>query len=264
MYNLQKACRLRVEEAFQAAEAHYNVTIKRVSIVFSNQQKTTAGTASWRTDFCTGKMEGTEIKLANSILRLNPEEFIARTPGHEAAHIIAVELFQQRGTGHGHKWQEVMRVIGQRAERCHNMKTQPRRKGKEYRYVTTTGYEIMLGSGRHAKLMKGSTYTVRGKGEITKACYSPTNATPLQIKAMQTPAQKAVANGWVPASTKATVSKPKSKADVVKAQISKMKKAGYMLESILGNEKLVQIVAADAGLTQALCRTYLKNNWRKV
>ncbi|RKZ93556.1 MAG: hypothetical protein DRQ40_07480 [Gammaproteobacteria bacterium] len=254
MQTLQRACRLRIEEAFQTAEAHYNTTIKRVPIVFSNQQKKTAGTASYTRCFSTGKLTGKQIKLANSILRLNPEEFVARTPGHEAAHIIAVELFGNAGHGHGRRWKEVMGVVGQKAERCHNMETAPTRKGVQYRYVTTTGQEVMLGQGRHAKILRGAVYTMRGNGKITKECYTPANPTPIQAVAMAANAKAKAPQA----------NKPQSKADVVKAQIAKMKGAGYTLEAILGSEKLVQIVAVDAGLTQGLCRTYLKNNWRKV
>ncbi|RKZ15608.1 hypothetical protein DRQ53_08645 [bacterium] len=247
MNALQKACRIKVEESFRAAEAHYNTTIKRVPIVFSNQQKKTAGTASYIRCFATGKIEGTQIKLANSILRLNPEEFVARTPGHEAAHIIAVELFGENGRGHGRRWQEIMAIIGQDAKRCHNMKTAPTRSGELFRYITTTGYEVMLKRGRHSKIqMKGATYLVRGEGKITKECFAP-ESTPLKIKEVT--------------KAKAPAAPTASKAAKAITVCGAYKKMGYTLQQVLGNATLVEKAAQAIGTTAVQARKFLKGKW---
>ena len=71
------------------------------------------------------------------MLQLNPETFVKETPGHEAAHIIAMELFGFEGTGHGRKWKEVMRVIGQQAKVYHNMATIPTAKYTENKAAFT-------------------------------------------------------------------------------------------------------------------------------
>jgi hypothetical protein len=62
----------------------------------------------------------------------------------------------------------------------------------------------------------------------------------------------------------APVAAPRSKAEVVKAAIKLFKQAGTALDQVLESNKVVQEIAAEAGLTAALCRTYLKNNWSKV
>lgn len=125
MLNTLKAqCNAKVEEAFAKAEAHYNTTIPRVPVKYSKQLTACAGKAIYhKYDFT-----GVEIKLSVPVLENNPEEFVARTPGHEAAHIIAVTLFGHNGKGHGHRWAEVMRVIGQEPSVRHHMKTNTGRK----------------------------------------------------------------------------------------------------------------------------------------
>lgn len=115
--SLQDRCRNRILECFAIAEKHYGKPIPHCPVVFNNRLTKCAGKArsSWA-----GAPVG--IQLSTSILNLNPEEFIARTPGHEAAHIITAVIY---GPSHGHdyRWAEVMRLIGQKAERCHSMET---------------------------------------------------------------------------------------------------------------------------------------------
>ena len=246
MEQRQRACRARIEEAFQQAEAHYGRSLKRVPINFSNHQKRVAGTAHYRFNFVEDQYVGTEIRLSNALLRLNGEDFIGRTPGHEAAHIIAAEVYGE--LKHGRAWKEVMGVIGQPAERCHRMKTPTR---NTFRYVSTGGVELQLTKVRHNKIQfKGATYTIRNGGVLNKSCYAPV---------------RQATNVVVPTHTPSKPSKPKvSKADTVKASIAKLKGAGATLDSVLSNTQVVQAIAIEAGLTQGLCRTYLKNNWRKV
>jgi SprT protein len=159
---LQKACRERVEEAFQAAEAYYGVPLKRVPVTFNNRMKKTAGTAQYTS--IGNKIIPREICLSNSILMLNGQDFIDDTPGHEAAHIIAMQLWGKGGLGHGYKWKEVMGVIGQRCFRYHTMETAPTTKSKNYVYRATCGSIITVKRGRHARIMQGVTYRLRDTG----------------------------------------------------------------------------------------------------
>lgn len=52
------------------------------------------------------------------LLNENLDAFIARTVGHEVAHLAAYELFRDKG--HGYWWKHIMRVIGQEPSRCHS------------------------------------------------------------------------------------------------------------------------------------------------
>ena len=159
LVDLKKRCLDKIEEAFVKAEAHYGISISRVPVVFSNSLKKTAGKATYTNHRAPEPYCGVRIKLATKVLELNPEEFIGRTPGHEAAHIIAVELFKQHGVGHGPAWKEVMGVIGQTAEQHHSMETAPTNKAKRvpafckcnipHQITTIRARKMLLGTGTY-------------------------------------------------------------------------------------------------------------------
>lgn len=159
----EQRCLDRIEECFKIAEEHFGREFPRPVVKFSNRMKKTAGTARWRW----GRhyaVESTEIHLSSDILRLNTEEFIADTPGHEAAHLIALHVYGLHGKGHGTAWKSVMRLLGQAPERCHNMATMPTRKSKIFKYKATCGTIVELKQGRHNKIKRGMTYTLRTTG----------------------------------------------------------------------------------------------------
>ena len=163
----EQACLDVIEKAFQTAEAHFGKTFERPKINFTNRMKTTAGNAKWFWG-PDSTVERPEINLSAHLLRLNGDEFIARTPGHEAAHIIAVQQFGRHGNGHGRYWKMVMRIIGQNPERCHNMKVMPTQKGRLFKYRATCGTIVELKSGRHNKIKRGMTYTLKStRGKIS-------------------------------------------------------------------------------------------------
>lgn len=63
------------------------------------------------------------IQLNRILLRDNVERFIARTPWHEAAHLIA---FRKHGGGidpHGKEWSHIMWAFSKPATRCHTYDT---------------------------------------------------------------------------------------------------------------------------------------------
>jgi len=141
---MKRLCLAEIEKAFVAAETHYGRSIDRVPVTFSTRMTHTAGRA-----FFTRKCK--EIRLSASLLASEGKAFISRTPGHEAAHIIAMELFGIEGRGHGIRWKEVMRVIGIDDKRCHSYTTP---KKKMYTYIKD-GVTKELTVFRHNKLQKG-------------------------------------------------------------------------------------------------------------
>lgn len=115
--SLKDQCLARIEECFVIAENRYGKQIPRPRVEFSNSMSRTAGSArnGW---------DGVPrlIRLSSKLLQLNGQTFVDRTPGHEAAHCIAMFLWGvQEGGGHGRRWSEVMKLLGQPAERCHSM-----------------------------------------------------------------------------------------------------------------------------------------------
>jgi len=107
---LQKACIERINQVFDTCEQYFNRRFFRPKIDFSLRGRT-AGRAFHFQNL---------IKLNAKILVENGDKFIADTPGHEAAHIIARYVFGNCIRPHGNEWAKVMAVINQPATRCHN------------------------------------------------------------------------------------------------------------------------------------------------
>jgi SprT protein len=241
---LKKACLAEIERAYQIVEAKYGQSIPRVPVTFSNKLTKTAGNASYTRNRATGKLTPKGIKLSLPLLRLNGETFVTDTPAHEAMHIATYALFDY--AGHGPHWKNLMRLVGRDTSRCHQMETV-----QTGRVKATCGCQVhMITKQRANKMRRGASY-------ICKLC-----RTSLKLGGSIAPAPSKP----VREVTKATapVTQPRSKAEVVKAAIKMFKQAGTALDQVLESNKVVQEIAAEAGLTAALCRTYLKNNWRKV
>ena len=158
---MKQLCLEQVEKAFLAAEAHYGRSIDRVPVTFSNRLTHTAGKAFFKN----GK--GVEIRLSAKLLESEGAVFVERTPGHEAAHIIAIELFGIEGKGHGARWKEVMAVVGIDAKRCHSY-TVPKK--KTFTYCPVRGVVKELSLIRHNKLQRGIVrgYTWKDGYEVLK------------------------------------------------------------------------------------------------
>lgn len=211
---LKKACLEKVENAFVMAEKHYKTTINRVPVKFCERKSTCAGTAAYSR--VGGVLRGSYITLATKLLALNGEEFIGRTPGHEAAHIIAIELFGDLGRGHGPRWKEVMRVIGQDASRLHNMKTTKR----QFEYKAENGVVIRVSASVHARLQAGAVYyTKRGKSPIRASGFVTTNATtaPVLLVAAEEQTPAPVTATKIHTTFKVPKASNGSKAEIVRA-----------------------------------------------
>lgn len=105
-------CLLRIAQCYQiAAQRGIHCELPTVSF---DLRGTTAGKAFYLRN---------HIQLNPILLNENKNAFIARTAGHEAAHLIAHHHFGNKIKGHGTEWQEVMRWLGQEASRCHQYDT---------------------------------------------------------------------------------------------------------------------------------------------
>lgn len=167
--SLQSDCRREIEHTFRRAEQVLGVKLTRVPVVFTNRMKKTAGMAMfWRHG--DGTFTPTEIRLSNTLLVLNREQFVKRTPAHEAAHIIAMQVYQH--SNHGEPWQKIMRILGQEPERYHRMQTAITKQSKIYIYKASCGSVVNLKRGRHSRIQKGSYYTLlRTGGKIDSSGY---------------------------------------------------------------------------------------------
>jgi len=245
MFKLHAACLERADEVYAIANERYNREFKRIPIVFSNKLTKTGGYFQFKR--LTG--EAIKIQLSNSILQLNPTEFVNEVVGHEIAHHIACELYGPN-EGHGNRWKTIMRLFGQDPKRCHSLKTIQSNK-----FTYKIGFEtISVGKIRHNKIQSGYTgYSVRGCGQLLASHWVDSNKPMVVAK---------------PRHTMPHTIKPRakgSKADIVRAQILIQKRAGYNLQQcIASGGHLLHTIAKAANMKEALCKTYIKNNWSKV
>lgn len=96
------------------------------------------------------------IRLNIDLLMREGLEFIARTPGHEAAHTVVHQLWPS-APAHGERWKTIMRLFGQAPSRCHSFQTTPVRKERTVAYACNCR-TFDIGIRRHKRIMQGATY----------------------------------------------------------------------------------------------------------
>lgn len=155
--NLQALCEGKIEEAFQIAEKHYNVTLERIPIMFCRRKQTTAGLTYF--ECRRSKIVPGYIELSSKLLELNTNEFINVIPFHEAAHAIAGYIYKHYD--HGQPWGEVMQVLGLKNDQFHTLQTVP---GYRFLYNTTAGYQVEISRRQHCMIQNGAILTY-GEGD---------------------------------------------------------------------------------------------------
>lgn len=92
-----------------------------------------------------------QIKLNLQLLIQNKENFIIDTPGHEAAHLIARQVYGWHIRSHGKEWAKVMSLIKQPAIRCHNFEV----KTNYLYHCNCVGKQTYLSPCRHHRAISG-------------------------------------------------------------------------------------------------------------
>jgi predicted SprT family Zn-dependent metalloprotease len=114
MLKLQRACIETVEHYIELAKTKLGIYLPRPKIVFDIKGKV-AGRA-WPTKNL--------IQFNPLIAKMQPNEFLGRTPGHEVAHLIAW-IQKPSCDAHGDDWRRVMWAFSLPAIRCHSYDTNP-------------------------------------------------------------------------------------------------------------------------------------------
>jgi SprT protein len=140
----------RIEECYQIAESHFGCKFIRPTLTYNVRGQVAGRAGVWQN----------VIKLNPVLLNHYQDEFIARTVGHEIAHIVADTHFNQ-SCNHGRLWKFVMRLFGQEASRCHDYDLRLCSTRKTFTYACNC-MEHHITSNRHNKIVrKGATYTCR-------------------------------------------------------------------------------------------------------
>lgn len=159
----------RIHECYDKARARFpSFRLPYPSIEFTSRGRR-AGSAYTMSN---------RIKLNPVLLNENGDDFISRTPGHEAAHIIANNVFGK--SGHGPNWKLVMRFLGQDPSRCHSFDTTNteivKRRAARVPYICLAcNGELTMAQKCHNKVLRGYVYTHRCvyKGRIVPKASAP-------------------------------------------------------------------------------------------
>lgn len=172
------------------------------------------------------------------------------TVPHELAHIICFANGTDRA--HGPAWRATCVALGGSGDRCHSEQV-TYAKGNTYIYTTTTGHTIALSEIRHRKVQSGKVYIAAGRGKIHAQCQWSLQGS--QMRPVQEPVQRPVPQVQKPAVPQTAGA---SKADAVRAKIAEVKAQGKIAAVV------VQWAVDHLGMTAAMARRYVKNNWNKV
>jgi predicted SprT family Zn-dependent metalloprotease len=168
MQEMKARCEEKIREAFEITSRKYGFEILEYSIQWSTRMTTTAGKAIINPTLPPSRRF--KIVLSETLLRLNGDDFINRTPAHEAIHIVDYIVFGK--IGHGRTWKMLMHLVGSSDKRCHQMKVAANGRRNKHVYVVK-GKEIILGPIRHKRLQAGEqSYITRGVGKILPEHYT--------------------------------------------------------------------------------------------
>jgi predicted SprT family Zn-dependent metalloprotease len=110
---LKRECIRRVERSVETINKKLGIDLDMPRVVFSIHG-TTAGRAYWLPN---GQ---NKITFNPTLLRINEDEFLNRTPAHEVAHLAAYTKFGTKIRAHGDEWGRCCWCLGIPAIRCHN------------------------------------------------------------------------------------------------------------------------------------------------
>jgi SprT protein len=103
-------CVEEVIKAYEVARKKLGIVMKFPRITF-DLTGSTAGKAFYREN---------RIAFNPKYLQRNTEDFLARTPWHEVAHLISFRKYGGNIRPHGDEWTTIMWTFGKPATRCHN------------------------------------------------------------------------------------------------------------------------------------------------
>tara|TARA_R110002051_G_scaffold65769_4_gene119281 strand:+ start:6487 stop:6975 length:489 start_codon:yes stop_codon:yes gene_type:complete len=145
----------RLEYCYQLAETRFNRRFPRprVDLDLRGQR---AGVAYLGRNL---------LRFNGQMYRDHSDDFLLQTVPHEAAHLIADQLFGARIRPHGVEWQSIMTELFELpAQRCHDYPV--KRRGTRYYYRCGCPAEVHFTPQRHAWVQRGRQYQCRRCGNL--------------------------------------------------------------------------------------------------
>ena len=264
MQQKMEAIRAKVASCIALANTRFNVTLPAINIRFDLTGRA-AGMAGCKIDPYTRKAApGTfYLRFNTTHMQLGGktwDHLLNETVPHEVAHTVC-QAFPQFGHQHNPGWKRVCIALGGTGERCYKESDSPEAFAKQrpFKYVSTTGHTISVSPIIHRKIQNGQSYRYRGAmGTINKQCAFSTAQGGILIRPAVAPTQEVPVQEFVRAMP--AVSTGGSKADQLRAFLAVAKR------DVPGSaeENTVAWAVQTLGMTRALAKSYVKNNWSKV
>jgi predicted SprT family Zn-dependent metalloprotease len=254
-----EAVRVKIASCIALANSRYNITMPTIQIRFDLTGRA-AGMAGCQIDRYTRKaVPGSMyLRFNTSHMQLGGKSWdhlINETVPHEVAHSVC-QAFPQFGKNHDNGWKRVCLALGGNGQRCYSEEDAPEAVAKQrpFRYISTTGHTISVSPIIHRKIQAGTTYRYRGAmGNLTKQCAFNTAEGGIIVR----PAPVVAAPQTF---VRSPADSGASKADRLRAYLGQAKRS-------VGNaaeEQTVNWAVETLGMTRALAKAYVKNNWNKV
>lgn len=241
-----EAIKSKVAECIAIAERKFNIKMPQVQVRFDLSGRA-AGMAGYR---------GTSFYLRFNVKHMalggqSWEHLLNDTVPHEVAHTVC-QSNPQFGRNHDAGWKRVCIALGGNGRRCYSEEDAPEAIAamRPYVYVTTNGHEVRVTKVVHSKIQRGSSYSFKGgKGSVNRSCQYSYMTAP----AVQQVKKPVVVNAAPPVvkPTKQVAAPAMSKADAIRSQIAQGKTEA----------ECVEYGIAVLGMSRALSKTYVKNNW---
>jgi SprT protein len=245
-----QAIKNKVQECVKIAEAKFGIKMPYIEIRFDLRGRA-AGMAG-----LVRRMSGDQFYLRFNVqhMRLGGQTWLHllnETVPHEVAHTVC-QAFPKFGRNHDAGWKRVCRALGGNGSTRYSENDAPEAVAqmRPWVYITTTGHQVRITKVIHNKIQQGQGYVMKnGLGKVNRDC---------QFNWMSAPAEQAAAKPIVINKPAPAINKSASKADQVRARIALAKKDGE------GSSVVVNYAVTVLGMSLALAKTYVKNNWSKA
>lgn len=258
MQNKIEAVKAKVAECIAAAERTFNIKMPNVQVRFDLTGRA-AGMAGYRGNSFYLRFNRNHMQLGGQTW----EHLLNDTVPHEVAHTVC-QSHPQFGRNHDNGWKRVCVALGGNGRRCYSEDDAPEAIAamRPYVYITTNGSEVRVTKVMHSKIQtRGASYSFKhGKGSINKSCqfsYMTAPAVAAAKKPVVVTAPPAVeptlklSGNKVSIPLKQPQGKAMSKADLIRLQIAQGK----------SEAECVEYGVSVLGMSRALAKTYVKNNW---
>jgi predicted SprT family Zn-dependent metalloprotease len=245
----------KVTKLIALANKKYNITLPVIKVRFDLRGRC-AGMAG--RDFNSYYMRFNTDMLVNEAW----DHLYDETVPHELAHIVCFYK-PELGRNHNPGWKRVCVELGGSGARTHS-ELVVYAKGRTYVYTSSTGAQLALNERRHKAVQNfGAVLRYRrGKGSVDRTCsyyiYGSATAPKKTVAPVVTPKLPESTVFPVKTVAKAPHTDGASNAAKIRARIAKAK---------VDNEDqnaVIQYGITTLHMSEALARTYVKNNWSKV